>query len=314
MQKITPCLWFDRNCEQAVNFYLSVFPDSKIVTLKRYPADMQVGPMKDMAGQVLTAVFKLWGYEFQALDGGPLFTINPSTSFLLNFDPSRMQNAAGDLDAAWHKLADGGRVLMPLQEYPFSKRYGWIQDRFGVSWQLMLTNPEGEPRPEIIPSQLFVNQVYGRAEEALGFYLSVFKDGKLGTVARYPAGMPPNKEGAAMFAEVRLFDQWFAAMDSAADHRFAFNEAVSYSVECGDQTEVDRYWEALTADGGAPSQCGWVKDKYGFSWQIVPRRLGELLEDPDKGRANRALQAMLKMQKLEIKELERAADGSGAGG
>lgn len=198
--------------------------------------------------------------------------------------------------------------MMPLKEYPFAKRYGWVQDRFGVSWQLMLTRPEGEPRPAIIPSQLFVNKVCGKAEEALDFYLSVFKKGRIGTVARYPGGMAPNREGTAIFAEAQLFDQWFVAMDSAADHRFNFNGAVSYSVECDDQVEVDHYWNSLTADGGAESMCGWLKDKYGFSWQIVPRRLGELLEDPDEQRANRTLQAMLKMKKLDIQQLERAAD------
>lgn len=310
MQKISPCLWFDRNCEDAVNFYLSVFPNSKITTLKRYPADIPVGPMTDMAGRILTVIFELSGYQFQALDGGPMFTMNPSVSFFVNFDPSRSR-AAADLDAMWAKLSERGTALMPLQEYPFSKRYGWVQDRFGVSWQLMLGNPEGESRPEIVPSQLFVGAVCGRAEEALRFYVSVFRDGNLGTVARYPSGAEPDKEGTAMFAEARLFNQWFVAMDSAHDHRFGFNEAVSYSVECKDQAEVDRYWSALTADGGAESMCGWLKDKFGFSWQIVPERMGALLSDPDKGRADRALKAMLGMKKLDIDALERAADGRG---
>jgi predicted 3-demethylubiquinone-9 3-methyltransferase (glyoxalase superfamily) len=308
MQKIAPCLWFDRNCEEAVNFYLTVFPNSKITTLKRYPADIQVGPMKDMAGKVLTAIFELNGYQFQALDGGPMFTINPSVSFFVNFDPSRMPDAAAVLDAMWARLSDGGTALMPLQAYPFSKRYGWVQDRFGVSWQLMLTNPEGEPRPEIIPSQLFTGAVCGKAEEALRLYASLF-GGTLGNVVRYPQGMEPNKEGSAMFAEAKLFDQWFAAMDSAAGHTFGFNEAISYNVECEDQAEVDRYWSALTAGGGADSMCGWLKDRFGFSWQIVPKRLGALLSDPDKGRADRALKAMLGMRKLDIAALERAASG-----
>lgn len=308
MQKIAPCLWFDRNCEEAVRFYLTVFPNSRITTLKRYPTDVQIGPMGDMAGQVLTAIFELDGFRFLALDGGPLFKISPAVSFFVNFDPSRMPAAAEALDSMWTKLSEGGTALMPLQEYPFSKRYGWIQDRFGVSWQLILTNPDGEPRPVIVPSQLFTGAVCGRAEEALTFYASVFKNGKLGTVARYPKGMEPNKEGSAMFAEARLFDQWFAAMDSAHGHGFGFSEAVSYSVECEDQAEVDGYWAALTADGGSESMCGWLKDKFGFSWQIVPKRLGELLTDPDKARAGRAMQAMLKMKKLDIRALEAAAE------
>lgn len=309
MQKISPCLWFDRNCEEAVHFYMSVFPNATIDTLKRYPDDIQVGPMKDMAGKVLTAIFDLDGFRFQALDGGPMFKLNPSVSFFVNFDPSRLPNAEADLDAMWTKLIDGGFALMPLQAYPFSKRFGWVQDRYGVTWQLMLTNPAGDPRPFIVPSQLFVGAMNGKAEEALRFYVSVFGDAAMGTVVRYPAGAGPNTEGSAMYAEARLFDRWFVAMDSGAPHQFAFNEAISYSVECNDQAEIDRYWNALTADGGKESMCGWLKDRYGMSWQIVPKALGALMKDPDKARSGRAMQAMLKMRKLDIAALERAADG-----
>lgn len=306
MQKISPCLWFDRNCEEAVNFYVSAFPNAKLTSLKRYPDDVQVGPMKDMAGKVLTAIFELEGFHFQALDGGPMFRMNPSVSFFINFDPSRLADARGDLDTMWAKLSDGGSVLMPLGEYPFSKRFGWVCDRFGVSWQLILTNPAGEPRPTIVPSQLFTGPVCGRAEEALNLYVSVFGDAAIGQVVRYPAGMPPNPEGSAMFADARLFDRWFVAMDSGLPHAFGFNEAISYSVECADQAEIDRYWAALTADGGQESMCGWLKDKFGFSWQVVPARLGALLNDSDKARADRVLKAMLTMRKFDIAALEGA--------
>ncbi|MFZ2555859.1 MAG: VOC family protein [Minisyncoccia bacterium] len=310
MQKITPCFWFDMNCEEAINFYTSLFPNSKIDSIKRYPNDMQVGPMKDMDGKILTAIFTLDGLTFQALDGGPVFTKNPSVSFFVNFDPSRNPNAAHDLDAMWAKLSEGGKILMPLQEYPFSKHYGWIEDRFGVSWQLILTNPEGEPRPNIIPSLLFTKDVSGKAEEALNFYTSIFKDdSKMGTVAKYPAGAAPGMEGAVMYAEAKLAGQWFTAMDGGDAHAFSFNEGVSFSIETADQAETDYFWQMLTENGGADSQCGWVKDKYGFSWQIVPKRLGELLSDPDTQKSNRALQAMLEMQKIDIAALEKAFNG-----
>lgn len=169
-QKIQLCLWFDKECEEAINLYVDLFnnrpgsnkKESKILSIKRYPEDQQVGPMKDMQGKVLTAFFELDGQIFQALDGGPLFK---------------------------------------------------------------------------------------------------------------------------------------------------FNEALSLSVECEDQEEVDYFWNKLTADGGEESQCGWLKDKYGLSWQIVPKRLGELMEDPDQEKAGRALQAMLQMKKLDIKKLEEAFEG-----
>lgn len=306
MQKITPCLWFDSNCEEAITFYTKIFPNSKIDSIKRYPSDMQVGPLPNMAGKILTAIFALDGFAFQALDGGPQFRMNPSVSFMVNFDPSREPDAAARLDALWAELCVGGKILMPLQEYPFSKHYGWVEDRYGVSWQLILTDPAGEPRPSIIPSLLFVKDVCGKAEEALKHYVSVFKNSKLGMTAYYPAGMEPDKEGSLMFGEANLDGSWLIAMDSAQNHEFGFNEGISLSVECADQAEVDHFWTSLTADGGSESQCGWLKDRYGVSWQIVPTRLGELMNDPDPAKANRVLQAMLQMQKLDIAELERA--------
>ena len=310
-QKITPCLWFDKNCEEAVNFYISVFPNSSITSIKRYPEGMTEEPMQGMSGKVLTAVFELDGLTFQALDGGPIFKINPSVSFMVNFDPSRNPNAAHDLDVMWEKLSEGGHALMPLQEYPFSKKYGWVEDRFGVSWQLILTDPSGEPRPSIVPSMLFVGAVAGKAEEALNFYVSTFKqNSKIGTVATYPAGMEPEKEGSAMFAEAQLAGQWFAAMDSAnPGHHFSFSEAVSFCVECADQAEVDYFWSALVEGGGQESQCGWLKDRYGFSWQVVPTRMIELMSDPDAEKSKRALSAMMEMKKLVIADLEKAAQG-----
>lgn len=309
MQKITPCLWFDNNCEEAVNFYTGLFPNSKIKSIRRYPEGITEGPMKGMDGKVLTALFELDGFEFQALDGGPYFKLNPSISFMVNFDPSRDPQAAEHLDTLWTKLSKGGTALMPLGEYPFSKKYGWIQDRFGVSWQLILTDPAGEPRPSIIPSLMFVTDTGEKVEEAMNFYLSVFKNSRQGILARYPAGMEPNKEGAIMFADFMLENQWFAANDaSTKEHHFAFNEAVSLSVECGDQAEVDYFWEKLSAVPEA-EQCGWLKDKYGVSWQIVPKQLGEYMSDPDPKKVGRVTDAFMQMKKFDIAKLQAAYEG-----
>ena len=296
------------NCEEAINFYVSVFPNSKISSIQRYPEGVTEGPMKGMGGKILTAIFELEGFRFQALDGGPIFKINPSISFMVNFDPSQDQNAAENLEAMWGKLSEAGEVLMPLQEYPFSKKYGWIQDRFGVSWQLILTDPAGEPRPKIIPSLLFVRDVYGKAEEALNYYVSLFKDSKMGMVAKYPPGSEPNKESAAMFAEASLSGEWIAAMDSALDHKFSFNEAVSLSIECEDQAEVDHFWQMSTVPES--EQCGWLKDKYGVSWQVVPKRFGEMMSDLDKEKVARVTAAFMPMKKLDIAKLEEAYNGN----
>lgn len=300
MQKIIPHLWFDKEAKEAAEFYVAAFPDSKITnitTLHNTPS-----------GDCDTVSFELSGYSFMAISAGPYFTINPSISFMVNFDPSRDENAKEHLNQLWEKLSEGGKVLMPLQEYPFSKWYGWVQDRFGVSWQLMLTNPEGEERPFIIPSLLFVGDVCGKTEEATDLYLSVFKNSTRGQIARYPAGMEPDKEGAVMFTDFQLEGQWFAAMDSAHQHEFAFNEGISLIVECEDQAEIDYFWEKLSAHPES-EQCGWLKDAYGVSWQITPRRMNEMMREGTPEQIDRVTQAFLPMKKLDIATLEKAYTG-----
>jgi predicted 3-demethylubiquinone-9 3-methyltransferase (glyoxalase superfamily) len=296
-QKIVPHLWFDKEAKEAAKFYCSVFPDSKvanITTLHNTPS-----------GDVDTVSFELWGQKFMAISAGALFKFNPSVSFFVNFDPSREENARKKLDAMWEKLSEGGTDLMPLDKYPFSERYGWIEDKYGLSWQLILTNPEGDPRPPIVPSLLFVGNVCGKAEEAINFYLSVFKNSKQGLIARYPKGMEPEQEGTLMFADFMLGNQWFAAMDSALEHKFNFNEAISFMVYCDMQEEIDDYWEKLSAVPEA-EQCGWLKDKYGLSWQIVPTDMDEMMSSGTPEQLERVMQAFLPMKKLVIAELEKA--------
>lgn len=198
---------------------------------------------------------------------------------------------------------------MPLDEYPFSKRYGWAEDKYGLSWQFILTDPEGDERPPIVPTLLYVSDECERAEEATDFYLSVFKDSKRGALARYPAGMEPNREGAVMFTDFRLENQWFAAMDgSTRMHDFAFNEAVSLMVYCEDQEEIDYYWEKLSAVPES-EQCGWLKDKYGVSWQIVPAAMDEMMAKGTPEQMERVTLAFLKMKKFDLAELQRAYKG-----
>lgn len=300
-QKIVPHLWFDTQAKEAAEFYCSVFPDSSISSVKT---------IQDTPGGDCDIVsFTLWGYAFMAISAGPLFKFNPSVSFMVNFDPAQDKNAKAKIDEVWEKLSEGGKVLMPLDEYPFSERYGWIQDKFGLSWQLILTNPEGDVRPVIIPSILFVGDQCGKAEEASNFYLSLFKNAKRGQLVHYPAGMEPDREGTVMFTDFTLEGQWFVAMDSAHQHDFSFNEAISFMVNCDDQNEIDHYWEALSAVPEA-EQCGWLKDAYGLSWQIVPAVMDSMMQDEDAGRVNRVTQAFLQMKKFDLAELQRAYDGS----
>jgi predicted 3-demethylubiquinone-9 3-methyltransferase (glyoxalase superfamily) len=300
MQKIIPHLWFDTKAREAAAFHVAAFGGDSAVT----DVTTITGTP---SGEVDIVRFKLLGYEFMAISAGPFFRINPSISFSVNFDPVQRADAREALDALWERLAGGGKVLMPLGSYPFSPRYGWIEDRYGVSWQLILTNPTGEPRPAIIPSLLFVGEVCGQAEAALKFYTEVFKQTREGQVARYGPGMAPDQEGTLMFADFMLQGQWFAAMDSAHPHEFAFNEAVSLVINCDTQEEIDSFWKALSAVPQA-EQCGWLKDKFGVSWQIVPARLAELMGGPPEQRA-RVVQAFLKMKKFDIALLERASAG-----
>lgn len=296
-QKIVPHLWYDKEAKEAAEFYCSIFPDSKITNV----TTLQDTP----SGDCDVVSFELSKQPFMSISAGPLFKFNPSVSFILNFDPSRDKNARKNLDATWEKLSSGGTALMPLDKYPFSERYGWIQDKYGLSWQLILSNPDGEERPFIVPSLMFVGTVCGKAEEATNFYLSVFKNTKRGIIARYPEGMAPSKEGTIMFTDFMLENQWFAAMDSAGEHKFAFNEAVSLMVYCDDQKEIDDYWEKLSAVPEA-EQCGWLKDKYGLSWQIVPVGMDEMMRNGTKEQIARLTQAFLPMKKFNLAELRKA--------
>ncbi|MFZ4453453.1 VOC family protein [Salibacterium aidingense] len=300
-QNIVPHLWFDKEAEEAAAFYTSLFPDSSITNA----ISIQDTP----SGDAHLVSFELWGQKFMAINAGPFFTFNPSVSFMVHFDPSREERASEKITEVWNTLSEGGTVLMPLDKYPFSEKYGWIQDKYGLSWQLILTNPENEERPAIMPSLMFVGDNCGKAEEAVNFYLSLFKNSTQGQMSRYPQGMEPDKEGAIMYSDFMLENQWFAAMDSARDHHFQFNEAVSFLVYCDTQEEINDYWDKLSAVP-ASEQCGWLKDKYGVSWQIVPGEMEEMMgSSSTPEQIERVSQATLKMKKLDLAELQKAYRG-----
>ncbi len=298
MQKIVPHLWFDTEAKEAAEFYVSAFGKDSKVTHSSVIHDTPSGDCDIVS-------FDLCGYSFMGISAGPAFKINPTVSFMVNFDPSVDKDARKNLDALWEKLSDGGEPMMPIDTYPFSERYGWIKDKYGVSWQLILTKPEGEPRPFIMPSVMFTGDNTGKAGEAIDFYVSVFKDSKRGMTAMYPEGAAPEKDAKIMFAEFMLEGQWFTAMDSGHMHKFGFNEAVSLLVLCKDQKEIDYYWDKLSAVPES-EQCGWLKDKYGLSWQISPSAMHEVLQSGDEEKIDRVTQAFLKMKKFDLAALEKA--------
>jgi predicted 3-demethylubiquinone-9 3-methyltransferase (glyoxalase superfamily) len=297
-QKVTPHLWFDKEAREAAEFYVSAIGnDSKvtnITTLHDTPS-----------GDTDVVSFELSGQPFMAISARPLFKFNPSVSFFVNFDPARDKNARQNLDALWEKLSAGGSVLMPLDQYPFSQRYGWVTDKFGLSWQLILSDPDGEDRPVIVPSLLFTGDVCGRAEEALNFYLSVFKNTRFGSLFRYGKGQEPDKEETVMYSDFMLEGEWFAAMDSAREHNYGFNEAISFMIHCDTQAEIDYYWDKLSAVPEA-EQCGWLKDKFGLSWQVTPTVLDEMMSSGTQEQIERVTQAFLSMKKFDLARLEEA--------
>lgn len=289
MQKIIPHLWFDNQAEEAMYFYTSIFHHSKVGTVTRY-GEAGPGPL----GSVMTASFELEGQPFVALNGGPYFTFSPAISFFVNCGTQE------EVDALWKKLSAGGTVLMELGKYPFSEQYGWLEDRFGVSWQLNLASHT----PKITPAFLFVGEHHGKAEEAIHFYVSLFEHSSLIRIERYGADEEA-PEGTVKFALFSLSGQHFIAMESNREHPFTFTPAISFLVNCQTQQEVDQWWETFSL-GGEQENCGWLRDKYGVSWQIVPTVLGELLSDPDPAKSQRVMQAMLQMRKIDIKTLQRA--------
>jgi predicted 3-demethylubiquinone-9 3-methyltransferase (glyoxalase superfamily) len=278
MQKITPHLWFDKEAKDAAKFYTSAFEDSKIkgtTTIYNIPS-----------GSVDIVDIELLGQKFTLISAGPQFRFNPSISFLVACETKN------EVDALWVKLSEEGTVLMELGEYPFSERYGWVQDRYGLSWQVMFMG-ERKTTQKITPTLMFVDKQYGKAEEAINFYATVFHNAKVGDILRYSKGEEPDKAGTIKHAAFALEGLEFAAMDSAREHNFAFNEAISFVVHCETQEEIDYYWGKLSADPKA-EQCGWLKDKYGVSWQIVPTIMDEMLRDKYEERLERVTKAFLK--------------------
>lgn len=293
MQKITPHLWFDREALEAAGFYISVFKDSiqnSVTRLHDTPS-----------GTVDVVSIDLMGQEFTLISAGPFFRFNPSISFLVAC------REKSDVDMLWEKLSEGGSALMELGEYPFSERYGWVQDRYGLSWQIMLMGGH-DIKQNITPTLMFTDKQWGKAEDAINFYASVFRDSKVGDILRYSKGEEPDREGTIKHASFRLEGMEFAAMDSARVHDFSFNEAISFIVHCETQDEIDYYWERLSADPQA-EQCGWLKDRYGVSWQIVPTILDHMLMDQDLEKVARVTEAFLKMKKFDIEALVRAYKG-----
>ncbi len=277
---IHPCLWYDGNAKAAAEFYCSLFPQSKITT-----------------DTPMVVNFELSGQKFMGLNGGPMFKPNPSISFFV------VSESDEEINEVWKQLSEGGMVMMPLDKYDWSEQYGFLQDRFGLSWQIM-KGKYSDVNQKITPSFLFTNNQYGNAEAAVKFYTEVFPASTITGILLYGED-EAEAAGKVKHAQFTLDNKVFMAMDGPGSHAFGFNEAISFVVECSSQEEIDNYWNKLTTDGGQESMCGWLKDKFGVSWQIVPTILGKLMSDPAK--APKVMQAFMKMKKFIIADLENAS-------
>jgi predicted 3-demethylubiquinone-9 3-methyltransferase (glyoxalase superfamily) len=275
---IFPCLWFDGNAKEAADFYCTVFSNSRITT-----------------DTPMVVQFEVEGKKLMGLNGGPMFKINPSISLFVTCVTT------DEIDSIYSKLMEGGNAMMPLDRYPWSERYAWVVDKFGMTWQLMLGQiPEGGQK--VVTSFLFTGAQYGQGRKALEHYTSVFPNSNIFHLETYQPG-EPQPEGNLKFGLFGINNEIFAAMDGEGNHGFAFNEAVSIMVECDTQEDIDRYWAKLT-EGGEESRCGWLKDKFGVSWQIVPKVLGGLMKEP--GKAKRVMSEIMKMKKLDTETLVNA--------
>jgi len=279
-KSITPCLWFNNQAKEAATLYCAAFKQTKI----------------SMQSPIVTEIDAA-GQKFILLDGGPMYTPNASISFYY------ICETAEELDVAWNILSKEGSILMPLDTYPWSTRYGWITDKFGISWQLAV-GKISDVGQKITPCFLFTGKLYGKADEAIELYASIFENTAVDGILRYTADELPDTAGKVKHAQISLGGQKLMLMESAAADTVPFTEGVSLTVYCDTQEEIDYFWEKFT-ESGEESMCGWLKDRFGVSWQIVPTMLGQVMSDPSK--AGKAAKAFMSMRKLNIAQIVQAS-------
>lgn len=249
----------------------------------------------------MTVDFEIAGQKFLALNGGPYFKFTPSISFFIGCETEE------EIDTLYEKLSDGGNVLMEFAKYPFAEKYAWVNDKFGVSWQMILAK-----RPQkITPLLMFSGSKYGKAKTAMDFYTGLLKnrgeEASIKEIAFYD-GSGVDAKDKVVHGTFSLAHQEFIAMDSGLPHKFNFTPAVSLIIDCKNEEEVTYFWDRIGISGVC-GQCGWVEDKFGVSWQVMPSVLNELMRDKDPVKTERVMKAMLTMHKLDIDKLKHAYGG-----
>jgi predicted 3-demethylubiquinone-9 3-methyltransferase (glyoxalase superfamily) len=294
MHKIVPYLWYNNDAVEAAKWYVSIFENSKII---------QTGLLTDTpSGDVETVEFQLANLTISAISGGPYFTLNSSISLMVACESME------EVDRLYSQLFVGGTELMPLGEYPFSKRYAWFSDKYGLNWQLFMVENRTE-HFRIRPTLLFSTDVCGKAEEAMDYYMSIFKEAKKGYINHYAPMEAVDQRAGVNYAELYLPGLPLVCMDHAMGGEDAFNEAFSFMILCESQDEIDYYWDKLSFVPEA-EQCGWLKDPYGVSWQVVPANLNDILFNGSKEEVERVTEAFMSMKKFDFALLEKARLGT----
>jgi predicted 3-demethylubiquinone-9 3-methyltransferase (glyoxalase superfamily) len=276
---IYPCLTIRGKIVEAADFYIQTFGEGKINQTSSFVIQIELS-----------------GEKFMLLNDGPSTDPNPAISFMV------ICESAEETEKYWNKLIEGGSILMPLDSYEWSPKYGWVQDKYGVSWQLY-TGDKADTPQKFCPTLMFTGDKAGQAENAVNYYTQLFPNSSIQGIMKYAEGDKENVD-FVKHAQFKINDFVAMAMDSSAEHGFSFNDAISLVVECETQDEIDNYWDLLTVNGGYEVACGWLTDKYGVSWQIVPKSLGKLVTDP--ARTQNVMKVMMQMKKLVIADLENA--------
>lgn len=295
MQKLVPYLWFDKDAKGITDFYSNVFPGTKVKSN---------GVLSDTpSGDVEMAGINILGLEFSIITAGPHYKFKPSISFMV------VCESVMELDSYWEKLIENGVALMEVSEYPFAKRFGWVQDKYQVHWQLIFREQDNAEvvTQKIIPALMFSGESIGRAEEAMKFYVNTFRDSKVNAVEFYEPGENPEPKARVKHARFTIDGLQLAISDGNGN--FDFEQAISFMVLCNDQAEVDFFWNALTADGGKEIQCGWLTDKFGVPWQVVPSSFEKFMREGTTEQIARVQKAFMSMKKFEIAVLELAYNG-----
>jgi predicted 3-demethylubiquinone-9 3-methyltransferase (glyoxalase superfamily) len=297
-QRIIPFLWFDSQAEQAAEFYTRVFANSAI-TRRTFYGEEGTDVHGREPGSLMKVEFELEGQTFMALNGGPLFNFTPAISFFISCQSFQ------EIDQLWEKLLDGGSVVMQLGPYEWSRRYGRVQDKFGISWQLNHEDAS-DAGQKIVPCILFSGHMAGKGEEAINKYVGLFENSFV-KVIEYDVQVVQDHARIVKYCLFTVDCCSFMLMETHTDHGFELNESISFIVRCQNQQQIDYYWDELSREGPSDSQqCGWLKDKFGISWQVVPEILNDLLDNKDTEKVNHVTSVMLNMKKLIIDELLQA--------